>query len=722
MFKNPKITIIITCIVVLISNLSVKAQNFPTNIEWQRCYGWDVWYGDEGSKITPLQDGNFAVIGKKTLNQRETIWASKINSKGEILWETIISDKESFTGFRAIDMIQNTDGTYVLLGKISGYNNLRFSYTIGRDIKSTPQKGNYDVLVAKLNSDGKMIWHKTFGGSGEDIPVKILSTTDNNYLLLTYTGSGDGDIANSGKNTSGFNQDLWLAKLDPTGNILTKKCIGGNNDEIAYDMKSTPDGGFVIVGSSNSNDAEINPNKGGKDVLAIKIDASNNVIWKKTFGGDQKEEARKVLIEPNGDIVLGISSNSATNDFLFTPSSDFPNNFEENIWLLKLNAAGVLQNKKIFGGSSRDIINDLILTKDGNYTLIGSTKSNNGNIQDRNRIPANNNDKYDLVLIKTSKNLDFIAEKTIGGSEDDEGNGIVETIGGGYIAIGTTQSFNGDIAGNHYSSQDSRDILLIKLNIICETNIITSKNLSVTNLEVTASQTINTSDKISQNSSLRYGAGKSIDITPGFNSDLGSTIEFDLNGCTSIITNSTNPIQIKVNNECREGGMKFEFMPFTPNTNISEYRMSIQSLSPEIEYRFSGNTLITKNNLPDNGNANFILRVAKDGYNDFVYQGYTSTCEHDNAPINCPENDNNVILDKDYYNVGETFTATWTGTLLPTQTLNWYNEHVADVSRTEKSFTGRITEFPAHIQAQPSSLPDGSRPCHGATRVEFRNK
>lgn len=723
MFRRNGSPKIIVTLLLLLGNLCVYAQSFPTNLEWQKCYGWNSWYGDEGTKIIPLQDGSYFTLGKKTYNGFEAIWSSKMNSKGEMLWETSVFDNSSYTGFRAIDGIQNPDGSYILLGKVINYNKLRFNYSNGRDVISTQQKGNYDILVVKLNNEGKMLWFKTYGGDGEDVPVKILNAPDNNYLLVATTGSNNGDMANSGKNTNGFNQDLWLAKLDANGAILSKKCIGGSGDEVGQDMKQTSDGGFMIVGSTTSNDTEIGPNKGGKDVLAVKIDGSTNVVWKKTFGGSQGDNARRVICQSNGDIVLGVTSNSSNNDFVFTPSATFPDNFEENMWLFKLNSNGDLQNKKMFGGSGRDILNDLILCRDGNFTLAGSTKSNNGNIQDRNRIPSNNNDKYDVVLMKISSNFDPIWEKTIGGSADDEGNGLVETNEGAYLAIGTTQSFDGDVTGNHYNSQDSRDIWLIKLNYSCETDITTSKILVSVSTDIVASETITTSDIVSGNSSIHYGAGKSIDIGPGFNSALGDVIEFNLDGCkNSGGSTNSNPIQIKVNNECREGGMKFKFAPFTPNTDLSQYRMSIQNLDPSIEFNFSGNTLITKNNLPDNSNAYFLLTVSRDGYEDFSYQGYTSTCEHDNAPIDCPENNNNVILDKEYYQVGDTFTATWTGTLLPNQGLSWFNTNITAKSQNGNTFTGIINSFPAGTQAQPNSLIDGSRPCHGAVRVEFRQR
>ncbi|MDZ7935045.1 MAG: hypothetical protein U5M51_08815 [Emticicia sp.] len=720
MFRKKGSPKFILSALLMIGSLQVIGQGFPTNLEWQKCYGWNDYHGDEGLKIIPIQDGNYAAIGKKSLNGLETVWASKIGTSGNLIWETTVSNSTAYTGFKAQDIIQSSDGGYILVAKVNNFSNLRFNNTNALTISEVTSKGNFDILVTKLDSEGKMVWFKTFGGDGEDIPVKIVQGNDGNLMLLSYTSSQNDDIANSGKNTSGFNQDLWLAKLDQNGTLLSKKCIGGGNDEIAFDMKKADDG-FVIVGCTNSNDSEIGPNKGGKDILAVKIDESINVVWKKTYGGNQKDEAKKVLIQPNGDIIVGLISNSSGDDFQFTPNDVFPNNFEENIWLLRLNSSGELQNKRMFGGSGRDILNDLIATRDGNFAIAGSTRSNNGNIQDRDRISSNNNGAYDAFIMKINNNLDFVWSKTLGGSSDDEGNGLVETNDGAFMGLGTTQSNDGDVAGNHYSSQNNRDIWLYKINYNCEVNITTSNNLVAVNSEIVASETITTSDVVSQNSSIHYGAGKSIDINPGFDTELGTTIELNTAGCTPVGGINPNPIQIKVNNECREGGMKFEFMPFTPSTDMGQYKMSVQNLDPKIEFSFNGNTLITKNNLPNNGNAYFVVKVTKDGYEDFEYQSYTSTCEHDNAPIDCPENDRDVILDKEYYSIGETFTASWTGTLLPNQELSWYNENVETISKTATTFTGKIKGFPAHIQAQPGIFPD-SRPCHGSTRVEFRGR
>jgi hypothetical protein len=720
MIKKIRYTTLLVFIIILSFEISVQSQ--APNIEWQKCLGNDSWYGDEGLKIVPLQGNNFAAIGKKTEGGNEIVWVSKMNQKGEILWETSLFDRTAYNGFKAIDMIQKSDGSYVLLAQIANYNEVFFNYTIGQYSTVIPQKGNYDVIVVKLNSEGQMTWFKTFGGSGQDVPVKILESNDNKYILLTHTGSGDGDMANSGKNTVGYNQDLWFAKLDIDGSIISKKCIGGDKDDFGFDMKKTPDGKFIIVGSTNSDDAIIGPNKGDKDAFIIKTDDSGNIIWQKTFGGTQKDEARCVLIKDNSEIILGINSNSYNNYFQFTATADFPYNYEETIWLLNLSSDGVILKKNKFGGANRDLLANIILSKDKDLIVIGSTKSNNGDIQDRNRIPNNNNDRFDVLLMKISNELDLTWERTAGGSSDDEGNGVIETNDDGFIVLGTTQSFDGDVKGNHYSPQDNRDIWLSKYRYPCENTLLLDDRRTGINKKFQAAQTIKTKDKILGQSSISYGAGKSIDIEPGFDTGVGSSVLLNLEGCQPSESKSNQPIQIKINNECREGGMKFKFMPFTPNTDLSQYRMSIQNNSPGVEYDFSGNILITKNNQPNPRTAYFTLTVSKDGFDDFIYQSYTSTCEHDNAPINCPENNNTVLLDKEYYQIGETFRATWTGTLLPGQTLNWYNEGVSEINNdpNQKYFIGKISYFPAHIQAQPSSLPDGSRPCHGASRVEFR--
>ncbi len=642
MKTSAKISILAAFGLVCIHSLTL-AQVFPSTIEWQKCYGWSSWYGDEGTKIIKSNDGNLLSIGKRTTQGYEMAWISKLRNNGEMLWETTIYDDKSYTGFRAMDLVQNDDGSILLLCRISNYQKLRFSYSNGRDIINSQGKGGNDILLVKLNAVGHVDWFKTYGGEAQDAPAKILKINNGQYLIAGNVFSGDGDMANSGKVVTSYNQDIWVAKIDNSGNILAKKCIGGNGNETVLDIKQSIDGQYILCGSSTSTDNGIVQNRGAKDILIAKFDNSLNFLWNKTYGGSQNDECEKLICKPNGDIILGISSNSFDNDFAFTSSDAIPFNYEDNIWLFKTNSTGEILQKKIIGGSGRDNLNELTSSSDGNFLLAGSTRSNNGDITDRNRIPGNNNGRFDALVMKISSSFQVIWSKTLGGSDDDEGNGIYENPDESLVLIGTTKSFDGDVKDNHYSGQDNRDIWLVKLNFPCEKIVNTSKDLVAITSNVLASETINTSDRISNKSLIKYGANKNIDLSPGFDTEQGSMLDFVMQGCTANNTNVNNkPIQLKINTACREGGAKFKFMPFTPNTDLSQYRISVQNLNPSIEYNFSGNVLLTKNNRPDTGNAYYLVTVSKDGFEDFTYQGYMSTCDHDNAPLDCPENNNDL--------------------------------------------------------------------------------
>src|SRR6218665_2051155 len=150
---------IITCLLAFSVFLQTNAQNSATAIEWQRCYGWDSWNGDEGVRIAPTQDGNYITTGKKTLNGYESIVASKVNSRGELLWETIIFDDRAYTGFRGVDIIQNPDGGYTLVAKVISVQKLSFVSSDLRNVETnTGAKGYYDILITKLNAQGQREW------------------------------------------------------------------------------------------------------------------------------------------------------------------------------------------------------------------------------------------------------------------------------------------------------------------------------------------------------------------------------------------------------------------------------------------------------------------------------------------------------------------------------------------------------------------------------------
>lgn len=720
MFRKKQIVASLLILLSLVESTKSYA-GVPPTIIWQKCFGWTDGRGDEAIKIIPTSDGNQAIIGKKALQGIESFWIGKTNYQGNLLWEVSVLDDDNYAGFRPADIIQAPDGSFIITGRVINMDKLVISgYQKRTLVPISVNRGYFDILILKLDANGQFVWQKTIGGSGNDTPVKILPTIDNGYMMVGYSNSTDGDLTETGKNISGYNFDYFLVKVDFSGNIQFKKSIGGNNDDVPNDAIRMEDGGFVIVGHSNSDDETISANKGGKDGLAIKVDASGNLQWKKTYGGSQNDEIRAVSRLSNGEILLGFTSNSLNQDFQFTANDNFPNNFNENIWLFKTSILGEVQQKQIFGGSRKDALASITRSNDGSFYLSACSNSTNGNITDRNRIPNNNLDARDAVIMKINESLEVQWVKSLGGSADDEAISLIETSDGGIMSLGVTQSFDGDVEGNHWSGQDNRDIWLVKLNQPCDYTVYTSKDLVATNADIIADDAVVSSDRIKQNSSIRYGANKNVDLLDGFDSESGSTVEVSLWGCTnSQVSMSENPIQFKIKNECREGGMKFTFHPFTPNTDISYYKISVQNLDPRVPFTYSNNTLITHNiGEHKDKNAYYLVTVSRDGYKDASFQGYTSTCDHDGNPLDCPENDHDLILDKEYYKEGDSFTATWTGGLGENTGMQWFPTNITITSQTNDRVTGIINSFPADIQAQPS-FPNFPKPCHGAVKVVF---
>ena len=168
------------------------------------------------------------------------------------------------------DVLPTPDGGYLIAGNTEN--------TILNDL---------DIKVVKTDSLGKELWTKTYGGTRPDYPNCILQTNDGNYFVVGYSQSfGGGD------------QDVYLIKIDPSGNTLWTKTYGGYGNEDGKEIVATADGNYVIVGASNSQ------NFANNDMMLTKIDPAGNVIWMKYYGGPAYESARSVKLCLDGGFIM----------------------------------------------------------------------------------------------------------------------------------------------------------------------------------------------------------------------------------------------------------------------------------------------------------------------------------------------------------------------------------------------------------------------------------
>ncbi|MEA3311862.1 MAG: hypothetical protein U9Q76_06550, partial [candidate division WOR-3 bacterium] len=164
-----------------------------------------------------------------------------------------------------------------------------------------------DVCLIKSDPAGQIVWTQLYGGKKMDVARFLEETTDGGYIVVGETYS-----FGAGKS------DIWLVKTDSYGDTLWSRIYGGRRDEFGRTVRETPDGGYIIAGSTNSF------GRGRQDVWLLKTDASGDTLWTKTYGWRRDEEAFSLdLTEDGGYIITGYKKHRA-----------------EDIWLLKTDANG----------------------------------------------------------------------------------------------------------------------------------------------------------------------------------------------------------------------------------------------------------------------------------------------------------------------------------------------------------------------------------------------
>jgi hypothetical protein len=303
--------------------------------------------------------------------------------------------------------------------------------------------GGKDYWVVKTNANGSYNWMKTYGGSGDDDLTSISKTHDGGYILCGTSNSNDGN-----KSVSYGNTDMWIVKINSLGNIQWEKSYGGSLGDGANSIEQTADHGYIIAGITSSNDGQITNNHGVADYWVIKTDSTGNIAWQKTYGGNSYDRALSVKQTIDGGYIIAGNSASSNGDITFNHGSG-------DYWVLKINSTGNIIWQKSFGGSLAEIPKTISQTSDHGYIIGGVSKSTDGDL-------SYNYGDYDYYIVKLDSNSNVEWQKTYGGTNWDTFYDIKQTSDNGYIMVGSTSSNDGDLPTTHTSS----DIWVVKLDAV----------------------------------------------------------------------------------------------------------------------------------------------------------------------------------------------------------------------------------------------------------------
>lgn len=309
----------------------------------------------------------------------------------------------------------------------------------------TFNNGLYDWWIVRINKTGNIVWKKTLGGTNEDHVRQVIKTPDGHFLCIGETQSNNGDVTD---NIGSI--DFWVVKLDNLGNVIWKKCYGGTGIDRGYSACTTHDGNIMLAGLTESGTPYIANNRGSSDFLIIKIDLDGGIIWQKTYGGSNVDECKSIQQTSDGAYVLCGNSQSSDGDF-----ND--NKGELDVWVIKINASGGIQWQANMGGSESDYADTIIEDKNGNFLIAGETFSYDFDATENHRI---NNNTRDYFIIKLNSQGQKIWTRCYGGSDNEYARSIIETNSGEYAIIG--ESYSND--GQAPNKKGSADFWLIKVN------------------------------------------------------------------------------------------------------------------------------------------------------------------------------------------------------------------------------------------------------------------
>ena len=338
---------------------------------------------------------------------------------------------------------QTLDKQYIITGSTSSYG-----------------AGNTDVYLVKLDSMGQILWQKTFGGFANDVGKSVIQVPDSGYIVAGFTSSfGAGGY------------DAYILRTDKAGTLIWQKTFGGSDWDFAYDLVYTPDADIAVIGSTSSFGA------GKNDGFVLKYDFLGNLIWHKEFGGVEDDEL-KSIIKTNDNFLATVGYTQSKGDI------------NGDGYFLKLNLNGDTLFTKTFGAQYKDYANDLVQKVNNDYVVCGAktyslnakTSSLMYSIDQNGLFLWEHHNQYNSTLDESYSSICNVAFQTSynayirnivipplktqavvsvclnggqhyngndsGGNDDDYTYSLEKVADGGYIEVGTTNSFdafNGDV-------------------------------------------------------------------------------------------------------------------------------------------------------------------------------------------------------------------------------------------------------------------------------------
>jgi hypothetical protein len=394
----------------------------------------DTTKGEEGDYTATVQTESGDTV---TTDVEIKASDSEDGEAPDIDWEQVYTDGGDHTETQG--MTKTSDGGYVIVG----------NYIPEEDIYLDKKNRDQEGRVLKLDSNGNVVWNKTYGDSGFDQLNAVARTSDGGYIL-------------AGSSWGLQKEEAWVIKIRSDGNVQWQERYGGSADSRALSVVETTDGGYAFAGWKKYTGGDNIPNG-----WLVKLDSSGSKQWDRTYGGDETDKIQTVIETNSGGFALAGWSDSFASqgddmwlirtdktgnklwDHTYSNSNDdgafgegliqtndggfavagFTTDSFDNMWLVKVDESGTKQWGEVYLRSLNDTATSILQTSNGNYVLSGYTETYDGS-----------ND-YDGWLLKSDgADGSKIWDRLYGGDSTDAATDVVANTDGSYTLAGYTQS------------------------------------------------------------------------------------------------------------------------------------------------------------------------------------------------------------------------------------------------------------------------------------------
>ena len=407
-------------------------------------------------------------FGTITLTNAETgsadsgdMFIVKYDAAGNVLWAKSASGSYWDYGY---SVATDGSGNVLVTGSFQSS-----TIAFGTITLTNTGPASSNIFIVKYDAAGNVLWAKSAGGSSLDYGNSIATDVSGNILVTGHFSSptitfGTTTLTNAGT------WNMFIVKYDTNGNVLWAKSTGGSDVDEGTSVATDGSGNVMVTGYFTDSILTFGTttltNLGSYDMFIVKYDAAGNIIWAKGEGGSDADGANSVATDDSGNIVVTGNFYDSTITFGTTTLTNVGN---DDMFIVKYDAAGNTIWVKSAGGSTDDYSNSVVTDGSGNILVTGSFQSSTIAF---GTTTLTNLGSYDMFIVKYDAAGNIIWAKSAGGSSLDYANSIA-TDGSGNVLV----------TGSFFSSTISFGTITLTNASVVNSNVFIAKINTTTGIE-----------------------------------------------------------------------------------------------------------------------------------------------------------------------------------------------------------------------------------------------